>query len=136
MDALRTAALAPFFCAGVAGDVLSAITRGLVGGGGGNATKLGVRRELLATAVVAASAGAVAAAYCFPGSWSRSQPQSKQDAAWWAKLCLQICSQGPLAKASRIYDLLTIDDVGADGTVRARLRWDVGPGETSRRVVH
>jgi acyl-coenzyme A thioesterase PaaI-like protein len=95
--------------------------------------KLGVRPDLLGGAVIGASLTAVAAAYCFPGAFRRFRSNS-EDAAWWAKCCLQICSKGPFAKASRIYDLVTIDDVAADGTIRARLRVNEGVCDIVHRL--
>lgn len=69
-----------------------------------------------------AGGGLVALAWLvFPGAMQRAR-RCKGDARFWAEVALQVARSGSFARASGLYDLLSLDDVSADGEIRACVR--------------
>ena len=60
-----------------------------------------------------------------PGELWRPARGSASDARWWAEACLRASRAAAFGAASGVYPLLALESVGADGTIRARLR--LGP---------
>lgn len=57
----------------------------------------------------------------FPGAVRRVR-RRKSEARFWAELALKVARSGSFARSSGLYDLLSLDDVSADGEIRVRIR--------------
>ena len=75
-------------------------------------------------AIGAAIAAVLAAlvAYVLPGAFSRFPLKSRSEACFWAGVCVGVSRRSAFARATGLFDLLSIDGVAADGTLSARFR--------------